>query len=171
MRERENSLLRKIAHSKYIDFVGVILVLAICIYNGFHETIYYQGGIQFGIPLLDFNDYISKGAFPIGLLAIIGAVFSLLAARMIVKQQNLGNLIGVFTTINSGVIDYLFGNHSAVITYPASCALTLFSIKFRTATSVTFINNITTTLITLYENNSFLKLSLNENLLISINCK
>lgn len=129
MRERENSLLRKIAHSKYIDFVGVILVLAICIYNGFHETIYYQGGIQFGIPLLDFNDYISKGAFPIGLLAIIGAVFSLLAARMIVKQQNLGNLIGVFTTINSGVIDYLFGNHSAVITYPLTFIIAILATK------------------------------------------
>lgn len=129
MQEQNNILLRKITHSKYIDVVGVILVLSICIYKGFHETIYYQGGIQFGVPLRDFGNYILKGAFPIGLLSTIGAVISLLAARMIVKQQNLGNLIGVFTTINSGIIDYLFGNHSAIITYPLTFIIAILATK------------------------------------------
>lgn len=129
MQEQNNILLRKIAHSKYIDIVGVILVLSICIYKGFHETIYYQGGIQFGVPLRGFGSYVSQGAFPIGLLATIGAVISLLAARMIVKQKNLGNLIGVFTTINSGVIDYLFGNHSAIITYPLTFIIAILATK------------------------------------------
>ena len=129
MQEQNNILLRKIAHSKYIDIVGVILVLSICIYKGFHETIYYQGGIQFGVPLRGFNSYISKGAFPIGLLATIGAVISLLAARMIVKQRNLGNFIGIFTTVNSGVIDYLFGNHSAIITYPLTFIIAILATK------------------------------------------
>ncbi|MFD0836862.1 nicotinamide mononucleotide transporter family protein [Mariniflexile aquimaris] len=129
LREQNNVLLRKITHSKYIDFVGVILVLSICIYNNFHETIYYQGGIQFGVPLRDFSNYISKGGFPIGLLSTIGAVISLLAARLIVKQRNLGNLIGIFTTVNSGVIDYLFGNHSAIITYPLTFAIAILATK------------------------------------------
>lgn len=129
MQEQNSILLRKIAHSKYIDIVGVILVLSICIYKGFHETIYYQGGIQFGVPLRGFGSYISKGAFPIGLLATIGAVFSLLAARMIVKQRNLGNFIGIFTTVNSGVIDYLFGNHSAIITYPLTFIIAISATK------------------------------------------
>lgn len=129
MQKTENVLLRSIVHSKYIDIVGVILVLSICIYNGFLETVYYQGGIQFGVPLSNFTEYISKGAFPIGFLSTIGAIVSLLAARMIVKQQNLGNLIGVFTTINSGIIDYLFGNHSAIITYPLTFIIAIIATK------------------------------------------
>ncbi|WP_289045129.1 nicotinamide mononucleotide transporter family protein [uncultured Olleya sp.] len=124
-----NPTLRRVVHSKYIDIVGVVLVTVICFYRGFHETIYYQGGIQFGIPLSSFSDYISKGAFPIGLLSTLGAVVSLLAARMIVKQQNLGNLIGVFTTVNSGIIDYLFGNHSAIITYPLTFIIAILATK------------------------------------------
>ncbi|MEM6967590.1 MAG: nicotinamide mononucleotide transporter family protein, partial [Bacteroidota bacterium] len=32
--------------------------------------------------------------------------------------NNWGNFISILTTISSGTIDYLFGNHSAVITYP-----------------------------------------------------
>lgn len=124
-----NPTLRRVVHSKYIDIVGVILVTVICFYRGFHETIYYQGGIQFGVPLSGFSDYISKGAFPIGLLSTIGAVVSLLAARMIVKQQNLGNWIGVFTTVNSGIIDYLFGNHSAIITYPLTFIIAIIATK------------------------------------------
>ncbi|NCO62752.1 MAG: nicotinamide mononucleotide transporter [Flavobacteriales bacterium] len=125
----EHFLLRKIVHSKYIDLTGVILVLCICIYKDFHETIYFNGRIQFGIPLTNFFSYISEGAFPIGLLSTIGAIISLLAARMIVKQQNLGNLIGIFTTVNSGIIDYLFGNHSAVITYPLTFLIAIFTTK------------------------------------------
>lgn len=125
----KHPLLRKIVHSKYLDIIGVLLVLAICIYRNFHETIYYQGGIQFGIPLSDLGSYISKGAFPIGLLSTLGAVVSLLAARMIVKQQNLGNLIGIFTTVNSGVIDYLFGNRSAIITYPLTFIIAIIATK------------------------------------------
>jgi hypothetical protein len=125
----ENVLLRKIVHSKYIDFVGVILVLSICIYKDFHETIYFNGKIQFGVPISNFFNYVSEGAFPIGLLSTAGAVISLLAARMIVKQQNLGNFIGVFTTVNSGVIDYLFGNHSAIITYPLTFIIAIIATK------------------------------------------
>lgn len=124
-----NPTLRRVVHSKYIDVIGVILVTTICFYRGFHETIYYQGGIQFGIPLSSLGSYITKGAFPIGLLSTLGAIVSLLAARMIVKQQNLGNLIGIFTTVNSGVIDYLFGNHSAIITYPLTFIIAILATK------------------------------------------
>lgn len=127
--QQQQPLLRRIVHSKYIDIFGVILVLTISIYRKFHETIYYQGGIVFNIPPSQLIGYIEKGAFPIGLLSTIGAVVSLLAARMIVKQKNLGNLIGVFTTVNSGGIDYLFGNHSAIITYPLTFVIAILATK------------------------------------------
>lgn len=70
-----------------------------------------------------------KGAFPLGLFSIVGAVFSLLSARLIGKQNNLGNIIGVVTTINSGAIDYMFGNGSAIITYPLTFFIMTFSVN------------------------------------------
>ena len=124
-----NLLLRRIVHSKYIDVLGVVLVVGITLYRNFHETIYYEGGIRFGIPFSSLWSYIEKGAFPIGILSILGAVFSLLATRFLVRQSNVGNVIWIFTTINSGVIDYLFGNHSAIITYPLTFGLALLSTK------------------------------------------
>ena len=125
----QNPLLRKIVHSKYIDLVGVVLVVVICIYRDFHETYYLDGGIQFGIPFSQFSETLSKGAFPIGLLSTLGAVISLLAARLIVRQKNLGNFIGIFTTVNSGAIDYMFGNHSAIITYPLTFVIAILATK------------------------------------------
>lgn len=124
-----NPMLRRIVHSKYIDVLGVVLVVGITLYRNFHETIYYEGGIRFGIPFSSLWSYIEKGAFPIGILSILGAVFSLLATRFLVRQSNIGNVIWIFTTINSGVIDYLFGNHSAIITYPLTFGLALLSTK------------------------------------------
>lgn len=129
MVSERNEILRKITHSKYIDIVGVFLVLVICLYQDFHETVYFQGKIQFGIPVNRLWSMIQSGAFPIGILSIIGAIVSLLASRMIVKQKNLGNFIGIFTTINSGIIDYLFGNHSAVITYPLTFFIAILATK------------------------------------------
>jgi nicotinamide mononucleotide transporter len=51
-------------------------------------------------------------------MAIIGAVFSMISTRFIGKQKNAGNLIGIATTVNSGVNDFLFKNPSALLTYP-----------------------------------------------------
>ena len=60
-------------------------------------------------------------------MSTIGAVFSLLSTRLIGKQNNIGNGIGVATTVNSGANDFLFGNLSAVITYPFSFFLNAFA--------------------------------------------
>ena len=124
-----NPVLRKVVHSKYIDILGVLLVLGITLYKGFYKTVYYQGGVKFDVPFYELLSYIEKGAFPIGFLSIIGAVFSLLASRLLVKQNNLGNIIWLFTTVNSGVLDYLFGNHSAIITYPLTFGIAMLSTK------------------------------------------
>ncbi|MGB0980683.1 MAG: nicotinamide mononucleotide transporter family protein [Winogradskyella sp.] len=125
----KNPILRRVVHSKYIDIFGVILIVCVTVYRGFHTTMYYNGGVLFNTPLNLITDYISKGAFPIGLLSILGAVFSLLATRFHVKQNNLGNIIWLFTTINSGVLDYLFGNSSAIITYPITFGIAVLSTR------------------------------------------
>ena len=74
--------------------------------------------MQFNIPMKELWDYILQGAFPLGIFSILAAMFSVLGTRLVGKQNNWGNFIGIITAITSGSIDYLFGNHSAVITYP-----------------------------------------------------
>lgn len=112
--------LRQLVHSDSLDLLGAALILGVCLFRNFHETIFYEGQIQFGIPIAELWTYVKQGAFPLGILSTVGAVFSLLSTRFISKQNNTGNAIGVITTVNSGVIDFLFGNRSAIITYPIS---------------------------------------------------
>jgi len=106
--------------SSYLDVFGALLILAVTLYKGFHQTVYFDGEMLFGVAVSDIWSYVMKGAYPLGILSTIGAVFSLLSARLIGKQNNVGNGIGIATTVNSGVNDFLFGNLSAVITYPVS---------------------------------------------------
>lgn len=76
--------------------------------------------MEFGIPFSDIMSYIKQGAYPLGIMSTVGAVFSVLATRLIGKQNNTGNAVSVVTTVNSGTNDFLFGNASAIITYPLS---------------------------------------------------
>ncbi len=119
-------LLRQLVQSKYLDLFGALLIFGVCYYRNFHQTIFFQGEIQFGIPFKELWAFVKQGAFPLGIFSTVGAVFSLLSTRLVGKQNNWGNFIGILTTINSGAIDFLFGNASAIITYP----LTFFIVTF-----------------------------------------
>ena len=116
-------------HSSYLDVLGALIVLGVCIDRSFHETIFFQGEIQFGIPISELWSYMMRGAFPLGILSTIGAIFSMLATRFTGKQKNTGNVLGAVTTVNSGAIDFMFGNGSAVITYPLTFLIFTFAIK------------------------------------------
>jgi len=119
---------RAFVKSKYMDLFGACLVLFISIYNQFHLTYYFQGNVKFNVPFSQQLDLLKQGAFPLGIFSTVGAVFSLLSTRFVGKQNNLGNIIGVFTTINSGTVDYFLGNHSAIITYPLTFIITYFAV-------------------------------------------
>ena len=119
---------RSFVQSKYLDLFGATLVLVISIYNQYHLTYYFQGNVKFEVPFSEQIALIKQGAFPLGIFSTIGAVFSLLSTRFVGKQNNVGNIIGVFTTINSGTIDYFLGNHSAAITYPLTFIITYFAV-------------------------------------------
>lgn len=123
------TLVRKLVRSSHLDLLGVTIILAVCLYKGFHETIYYQGKIQFGTPITELWQMVLQGAFPLGILSCIGAIFSVISTRLIGKQHNLGNWIGVLTAINSGAIDYMFGNGSAIITYPLTFIIMVYSVN------------------------------------------
>jgi len=116
-------------HSPFLDLLGAAIVLVVCIARSFHETIYFQGEIQFGIAITDLWGYMKQGAFPLGILSTVGAIFSMLATRFTGKQKNAGNVIGAVTTVSSGTLDYMFGNASAIITYPLTFFVFTFAIK------------------------------------------
>lgn len=121
--------IRTLVKSSYLDILGAVLVFAICFYKDFHGTIYYNGKITFGVPIYDLFSHIERGAYPLGITAMIGAVFSLLATRFTGKQSTTGPVIGLMTTINSGVNDFLFGNASAIISYPITFVIFTFIVK------------------------------------------
>lgn len=110
--------IRALVHSTYLDVIGALLILGVCIYRNFHGTIYKGGEVSFGIPISELWSEVMGGAYPLGILSTIGAILSMLATRFVSKQKNVGNVIGLATTLNSGANDYLFGNASAIITYP-----------------------------------------------------
>jgi len=118
---------RKLVLSKHLDILGALLIIGVCYYKDFHKTIYHNGGIQFGIPLDDLMTYLEQGAFPLGIVSVLSSTFSLVGTRLVGKQNNWGNFIGIIATITAGSIDYLFGNHSAIITYPLTFFITTFA--------------------------------------------
>ena len=88
---------RAFVKSKYMDLFGACLVLFISIYNQFHLTYYFQGNVKYNVPFSEQLNLLKQGAFPLGIFSTVGAVFSLLSTRFVGKQNNLGNIIGVFT--------------------------------------------------------------------------
>lgn len=119
---------RAFVHSRYMDLLGACLVLLVSIYNQFHLTYYFQGKVMYNVPFGQQFKLMQQGAFPLGILSTVGAVFSLLSTRFVGKQNNFGNMIGLLTTINSGTVDYFLGNHSAAITYPLTFIITYFAV-------------------------------------------
>ena len=120
-------LIRSLVLSSYLDIFGAILIFGVCYVLNFHGTIYEDGEIQFGIPFQELWTYIRAGAYPLGIFSTLGAIFSMLATRFTGKQKNSGNALGIITTVNSGANDFMFGNASAIITYPISFLLHSFS--------------------------------------------
>lgn len=101
--------IKLITESKYLDLLGLIVVVGGSIYLGFHQTLK---------PLNLFGFVIEN--YPLGIQSVIGVGFSMMATRFVTRRNNIGNLIGVFTTISACMVDYMLGNKAAILTYPIS---------------------------------------------------
>lgn len=100
--------IKAITNSKYLDIIGLIIVLTASLSLGYHKTTYlfsFQG-----------KNYV----FFLGLASIINTSLSMIGTRLVTKKNNLGNSIGTINTALSGFIDYLLGNIGALLTYPVS---------------------------------------------------
>ena len=91
---------QKFLESTALDIIGVLLVVGVSIALGFHNTV--------------------VNGLPIGWFSTIGAGVSMMVTRLVTKRNNIGNLIGLVTAINSAVVDYYLGNEAAILTYPIS---------------------------------------------------
>ena len=92
--------LQEITESKWMDALGVLLVLLISFALGFHKTV--------------------RQDIPIGIFSTFGAAGSMMVTRLVTKRNNIGNLIGLLTAVNSDFVDYYLGNDAAFLTYPIS---------------------------------------------------
>jgi len=92
--------LQQITESKWMDLLGVALVIGISISLGFHLTV--------------------REGIPIGYFSTFGAAGSMMVTRLVTKRNNIGNLIGLLTAVNSAFVDYYLGNEAAFLTYPIS---------------------------------------------------
>lgn len=126
MHDRLKRWFHTYVHSVYMDFFGVALILLVCYWRNFHETVYLNGEILFNTGA-EFSALISQGGIPLGYFSMGGAVLSVLSGRFTAKQNNLGNVIGIIIAVTSGTLDYLFGNHSAIITYPVTFLVASFA--------------------------------------------
>ena len=96
------SKLQRITESKWMDLLGVALVIGVSVALGFHKTV--------------------RAGLPIGIFSTAGAAGSMMVTRLVTKRNNIGNLIGLVTSVNSAFVDYFLGNEAAFLTYPVSFA-------------------------------------------------
>lgn len=96
------SKLQRITEGKWMDLLGVALVIGVSVALGFHKTV--------------------RAGLPIGIFSTVGAAGSMMVTRLVTKRNNIGNLIGLVTSVNSAFVDYFLGNEAAFLTYPVSFA-------------------------------------------------
>jgi nicotinamide riboside transporter PnuC len=92
--------LKNLLESTFLDVLGVALVIGVSVALGFHNTV--------------------VNGLPIGWFSTVGAGVSMMVTRLVTKRNNIGNLIGLLTAVNSAVVDYYLGNEAAILTYPIS---------------------------------------------------
>ena len=100
--------IKSITNSKYLDIIGVVLVVGVSVYLEYYKTTY------------DFSFNGKNYSFYLGYFSILNTCLSMMATRLVTKKNNIGNLISTCNTLLSGSIDYLLGNIGAILTYPVS---------------------------------------------------
>lgn len=108
-RSELTKIIKLVSESKILDIIGLIVVIGGSIYLGFHNT----------IKPLNFLGFSTEN-YPLGIQSVVTVGFSMLATRFVTRRKNLGNFIGVFTTISTCMVDYMLGNQAAILTYPVS---------------------------------------------------
>ncbi|KPN79614.1 Uncharacterized protein RZ56_02810 [Apilactobacillus kunkeei] len=110
---------RNLATSKTMDLLGIAIIFLSAFLSGYlFETL---------------NDVTHWGHWsifiPFGLISAFDACMSIMSTRLVGRFSNLGNWIGVPEIILGCAIDYLLGNHGAILTYPISFIIQIWAIR------------------------------------------
>lgn len=114
-----SNVLRRFAESKWFDLVGVVLVVGIAISSGYLAT-----RLDTFVHWGSWTSYV-----PFGLISVINVGISMLSTRFTGRLSRFGNYLGIINTVLSGVIDYILGNKSAIITYPVTFLIYTYAIN------------------------------------------
>lgn len=117
--------MNKVAHSYLYDVLGLIIVIGGCIASGYvgetlSTTPAWKSGSMFAHML--------PAGLLIGLISIVSAVFSLESDRFESRLSNIGNWIGVPSILLTMFVDTMYGNKSAIITYPVTMIIQILAI-------------------------------------------
>ena len=110
--EKWQKLCETIATAKWMDFIGVLIVVAVAVSAGYAtETL---GDVA------KWAAAIGLAWLPFGLISIGNTVLSIMSTRLTGRMKYSGNVIGIINVVLSGAIDYILGNKAAIISYPVT---------------------------------------------------
>lgn len=113
------SVAQKLNKSVYFDILGVVIVFISAYFSGFLFN-------DLTTTIIG-NQWWAKYV-PFGLISALSSSLSLMSTRLVGKNKNSGNVIGIISTVVSGTIDYLLGNMGAIFTYPVSFVVNWLSV-------------------------------------------
>lgn len=109
--EKWQKLCETIATAKWMDFIGVLIVVAVAVSAGYATETLKQVMPQLGSW---------SALVPFGLISIGNTVLSIMSTRLTGRMKYSGNVIGIINVVLSGAIDYILGNKAAIISYPVT---------------------------------------------------
>lgn len=105
-------LCETLATAKWMDLIGVLIVVIIAISAGYAtETLGQVAKWAYKINL---------AWLPFGLISIGNTILSIMSTRLTGRMKMAGNILGLINTVLSGAIDYILGNKAAIISYPVT---------------------------------------------------
>lgn len=117
--EKVQNTLEFIAKSKWIDWIGVAIILIGGYISGwFTETL---GMVNKNVPTWALF-------IPFGIISTLSSCFSLISDRLDARLNKWANWLSLFQTVVAMWIDANLGNNSAYITYPITFIVYLFAI-------------------------------------------
>ena len=106
--EKWQKLCETVATAKWMDLIGVLIVITVAVSAGYATETLKQVMPQLGAWSL---------LVPFGLISIGNTVLSIMSTRLTGRMKYSGNVVGIINVVLSGAIDYILGNKAAPLSY------------------------------------------------------
>lgn len=115
-----DKVLNTIATAKWMDFIGVAIVVISCIISGYLTETLHTVQPTWGAWTI---------FVPFGIISIFNTILSIMSTRLTSRMNNWGNIVGIVNVVLSCAIDYTLGNKSAFITFPVTGVIYTIAIR------------------------------------------